>query len=693
MARIVITGGSGLLGLNWALYALKEHEVHLWLHQRSIALTGVNSRHVDLNVPSAITTAINDIKPDIIINTSGYTSVDGCESNASLSKRANFDNAKNLAMAAALQGVKFVHISTDHLFDGLTSFVVEDTPTNPQNIYAQHKAMAEEVILRHHPQALILRTTFFGWGPSYRRSFSDLILDDLKIGRQVKIFDDVFFTPVNTSYLITMAHRLIDQKATGVINVCGGERISKYDFSVRLAKAFGYDPSTIQPIQASRLRYGVKRPRDLSLSNAKMNQILDLKPVNIDSSISALKNEQHLAVKMAQIGQIIPYGKHYIDDDDVKAVENTLKSGLLTQGPAIPEFERRVAEYTGAKYAVAVSSATAGLHLAYMALGVGPNKTVLTSPITFVSTANAAYFCGSQARFADIDPDTVNVSLNAVKDALDDIDDIHVVAPVLFSGAADGIPEVAQLAKSRGKFVVEDAAHGLGGSYVCGSKIGSCKYSDCTVFSLHPVKSIAAGEGGIITTNSVEVYKTLLRLRSHGINKNDDAFLHKDEAYTDGKVNHWYYEMTTLGYHYRITDIQASLANSQLDKLDHFVARRRELAHQYTKWLNTIDGVWKAQDVDINNSANHLYIVDIDFQKLGFSRNHLMSALRQDNIITQVHYIPVVMNPFYAQRGHDISDYPNSFSYYKNCLSIPLYYSLTDQDRDHFTKLFEQALV
>ena len=191
MARIVITGGSGLLGLNWALYALKEHEVHLWLHQRSIALTGVNSRHVDLNVPSAITTAINDIKPDIIINTSGYTSVDGCESNASLSKRANFDNAKNLAMAAALQGVKFVHISTDHLFDGLTSFVVEDTPTNPQNIYAQHKAMAEEAVLHHYPQALILRTTFFGWGPSYRRSFSDLILDDLKIGRQVKMFDDV----------------------------------------------------------------------------------------------------------------------------------------------------------------------------------------------------------------------------------------------------------------------------------------------------------------------------------------------------------------------------------------------------------------------------------------------------------------------------------------------------------------------
>ena len=259
---------------------------------------------------------------------------------------------------------------------------------------------------------------------------------------------------------------------------------------------------------------------------------------------------------MSHLGKKFPYGKHFIDENDINEVSKTLRSGFLTQGPKISEFEEKIAQYTGAKYAVAVSSATAGLHLSYLALGLGPAKSVLTSPITFVSTANAAYYCGGFARFADINPNTVIMSFDKAKLVLNQYEDIHIVAPVLFSGSGDGIPELAKLARSKGKFVVEDAAHGLGGTYSCGEKIGSCKYSDCTVFSLHPVKSIAAGEGGIVTTNDENIYKKLLRLRSHGVNKNDDMFELPQNAFTDGKSNIWYYEMLTLGYHYRLTDIQ-----------------------------------------------------------------------------------------------------------------------------------------
>ena len=506
------------------------------------------------------------------------------------------------------------------------------------------------------------------------------------------MYDDVFFTPLHTSQVIDYAHMLFEKHYNGIINLCSSERISKYEFSVLLANTFGYDGKTIQPVQASRQTQTVKRPSDLSLNNNKIKKILGIKNITIQGSIDALYKSINLGEKINSIGQQIPYGRHYIDDADIAAVSKTLKSGALTQGPAIPKFEERIAEYVGAKYAVAVSSATAGLHIAYMALGLGNQKSIITTPITFVSTANAAYYCGGFARFADIDPLTANISLDAVKRAIDQFKDIHIVAPVLFSGASDGVPDVAKYAKSKGKYVVEDAAHGLGGHYACGSKIGSCKYSDCTVFSLHPVKSIAAGEGGVITTNNETIYKSLLRLRSHGINKNDDPYINIQEAYTNEEPNLWYYEMSSLGYHYRLTDIQASLANSQLDKLDEFVSRRRELAHSYKTWLQDQQHIKCAQFVDIDASANHLFVSSIDLNGLGLTRHEIMKRLREKSIITQVHYIPVVNQPFFKRQGLISEDFPSSQAYYKEALSLPLYFSLTNKEFDYVIKTIEQVL-
>lgn len=690
MAVILITGGSGLLAVNWAIQRRNADQVHCLMHHRMINIDGVTSHTADLLDTNATKTLVKEIAPDLIVHTAGLTNVDECERDPEKSWTANFQIAENIARICAELAIRLVHISTDHLFDGSKPLASEMRPVAPQNNYARHKYEAEQSVIGHHQDALIIRTTFFGWGPHYRPSFSDNILDSLENEGDLYMFDDVFFTPLSTRRLIDLTHRVIDLGYSGILNICGGERISKYEFSVKLAKAFGHDPDFIQPVQATRRRNNVNRPHDLSLSSSLMNELTGLEPVTIDEVINDLKTDLPLRGEIRRLGKVIPYGKHFIDQNDINAVVKTLQSPSLTQGPTIPAFEERIAEYVGVKYAVAVSSATAGLHLAYKALGLGPGQSVLTSPITFVSTANAAEFCGGKARFADVDPETINLGFKTAQKALDANDDISIVAPVLFGGAADGIPELAMMARKRGKNIVEDAAHGLGGTYACGTKIGSCKYSDCTVFSLHPVKSIAAGEGGIITTNDEETYRRLLRLRSHGINKNDDPFVAKENAFTDGDLNPWYYEMNDIGYHYRITDIQISLALSQLDKLDAFIERRRDLVHRYREWCRGLPFLQHAQKIDPDCSANHLFVGAFDFAGINLNRNILMHALRAENIVSQVHYIPVVIQPYYANQGNRIEDFPAAAAYYDKALSLPLYYALEDAELSHVMKVIER---
>ena len=692
MAKILLTGGSGLLAVNWAIQRRSTDEVHLLLNRREIAVDGTTAHKIDLTDTAALKAFVKEVKPDLVVHTAGLTDVDRCEAEPDTSKVANVEVARYTAEACKEIGTRLVHISTDHLFDGKNHLATENTPVAPLNEYGRHKAEAEAAVLEAHPDAIVARTTFFGWGTSYRQSFSDILLKALDAGDDVTAFDDVFFTPLSTRRLVELVHAVVEAGHNGLIHIAGGERISKYEFSTRLAKAFGHDPDLIQPVQASRSRSTVSRPLDLSLSAEKMQSLLGIGSVSVDEVVADLKMDEEWKPEIRRIGRTIPYGRHYVDNGDIDAVVKTLKSGFLTQGPMIPAFEERIANYVGAKYAVAVSSATAGLHLSYKALGLGPRHSVLTSPITFVSTANAAVFCGGVVRFADIDPSTVNLGADAVGQALNEHGDIAIVAPVLFGGAADGIPEVAEKARKAGRKIVEDAAHGLGASYSCGSMVGSCKYSDCTVFSLHPVKSIAAGEGGIITTNDEGIYRQLLRLRSHGINKNDDPFIATENAMTYGEVNPWYYEMQEIGYHYRITDIQLSLAMSQMEKLGNFLERRRELVKRYRKWCKGLPYLDHAQAIDVAHSANHLFVGRFDFKAMGHTRSSLMKALRERGIITQVHYIPVVIQPYYTDLGHDISDYPTAKTYYDSALSLPLYYSLTDEEHSFVMDAVERCL-
>lgn len=375
---------------------------------------------------------------------------------------------------------------------------------------------------------------------------------------------------------------------------------------------------------------------------------------------------------------MIPYGFHHIDDDDINAVVQVLRHGALTQGPAVEAFEQALADYVGARYAVAVASGTAGLHLAALAAGVGPGTSLITTPITFVASANAALYAGGAPEFADIDPATVNISPAALTEALGRHPNTRVVVPVHFGGLPCDMPAIHDVATRAGAVVIEDAAHALGATYPDGRRVGCCAHSLMTVFSFHPVKLIAAGEGGLITTNDPQVYRHLLRLRSHGINKLDDPLMCPEQGVTGTTVNPWYYEMQELGYHYRITDMQCALAMSQLKKLDRFLARRRELAHAYDRAFAGMTHLRPAQPDRRDDSGLHLYVVRINFAAAGITRAELMLALRSRGIGSQVHYIPVPAQPLYQQRGHTLSAYPQAQAYYNECLTIPLFYDLSD---------------
>lgn len=388
--------------------------------------------------------------------------------------------------------------------------------------------------------------------------------------------------------------------------------------------------------------------------------------------------------------KFIPYGKHYIDKDDIAAVVSVLKNGWLTQGPKISELEKKVANKVGSKYAVAVSSASAALHLACIVSGLKKNDYLYTSANTFVASSNCGLYLKAVPKFIDIDQKSLNMCAKDLESKLiKDGNKVKVVIPVHFAGVPSDMKKIRRISNRNKAIVIEDASHALGGNYQCGSSIGSCKYSNMTIFSLHPVKGVTAGEGGIITTNNYKYHKALKELRSHGIYKGnfdfpglsvgDKRILDIKEAFENKKLKPWYYEMQNLGYNYRITDIQCALAISQMNKLNKFISRRKKIAKIYDRELKHLKLIKPTQIKYRDNSAHHLYVVRIDFHSLNISRAKLMNELFKKNIGTQVHYIPVPMHPYYKKLGYKILDYPNTKSYYEEGLSLPMYFGLEDE--------------
>lgn len=384
---------------------------------------------------------------------------------------------------------------------------------------------------------------------------------------------------------------------------------------------------------------------------------------------------------------LIPYGRQYIIEDDILAVEEVLRSDWLTQGPTIEKFENAMAKYVGAKYAIAVSSATAALHIACLAVGLEQGDYLLTSPNTFVASANCGLYAGANVDFVDIDPRTYNLSVSELEEKLRIAKGNgklpKVIVPVHFSGQSCPMERIAQLSREYGFYVIEDASHALGGSYE-GNKVGSNKFSDMTVFSFHPVKIITSGEGGMITTNNEELYQRLIRLRSHGIIRDPGLM-------TGDSEGPWYYEQIELGYNYRMTDIQAALGLSQLSRVDQIVERRNMLALRYDEALRGLPLILPlvAQEV---YSAFHLYVVQINLERLNKTRMRVFEELRDAGINVNVHYIPVHTQPYYQKLGFKKGDFPWSENYYERAITLPLYYGLTVEDQDYVIQKVKEVL-
>jgi perosamine synthetase len=375
----------------------------------------------------------------------------------------------------------------------------------------------------------------------------------------------------------------------------------------------------------------------------------------------------------------LPYGRQWIDDQDIEAVVEVLKGDYLTTGPYVSTFEQAVAQYVGAKYAVAFSNGTAALHGACFAAGISEGDEVITTPMTFAASANCVLYQGGVPVFADIDEKTYNIDPNKIEEKI--TDQTKAIIPVDFTGQPVDFDRILEIAKKYNLVVIEDAAHALGATYK-GRKIGSI--SDMTMFSFHPVKHITSGEGGVITTNNKEYYEKLLQFRSHGITRNRE------------KLNEyhgpWYYEMQFLGYNYRMTDIQAALGTSQLKKIDKFVELRRKYVAMYNEAFKDMDEIITPFQYEDGQSSWHLYIIRLKLDKLTASRREIFEALQQQNIGVNVHYIPVYFQPYYQQLGYKKGICPNAEKLYEEMITLPLFPAMNEKDVNDVIKAVKKTI-
>ncbi|WP_294520696.1 UDP-4-amino-4,6-dideoxy-N-acetyl-beta-L-altrosamine transaminase [uncultured Anaerovibrio sp.] len=377
----------------------------------------------------------------------------------------------------------------------------------------------------------------------------------------------------------------------------------------------------------------------------------------------------------------IGYGHQYIDEADIQAVVDVLKSDFLTCGPKIEEAEKKLCDITGAKHAVLIANGTAALHAMIFAAGIGPGDEVITTPLTFAASANCALYCGARPVFADINPETYNIDPQSIEEKI--TDKTKAVVAVDFTGQAVEADKIRAICDKHNLIFIEDAAHSLGTKYN-GKLVGSI--ADMTEFSFHPVKTCTAGEGGAITTNDDELYKRLVLFRTHGITRAQELM---DKPAEGG----WYYQQIDLGYNYRMTDMQAALLSSQLDKLEMFGKRRKELVRRYDEAFSAMPEIVVQKEIPESDTVRHLYIIQLNLDMLTCSRREIFEALQAEGVGVNVHYIPVYSFPYYQKLGYRMGECPKAEHLYERIISIPLYYSLTDAEQDKVIKAIEKVIA
>lgn len=699
--KMLITGVSGLLGSNLALYFRDKYEILGLYLAHPVSISGIGTERCDLSLSGPIKKIVRDFHPCVIIHCASLTSVDQCEIDMDLAWEMNVLSTRNLMDCIMEKDVKPVYISTDAVYDGSTGDFSEHDKVNPLNCYGRTKREGETEILKKD-NALVLRTNIFGWNIQDKKSLGEWVLEELQAKRPISGFTDACFSSIYTMELARVIDMAIRKDIKGIFNCGSPESCSKYEFASRIADVFGLDKTFITPISIDDFDFKAKRGKNLTLCLDKIQNALDYKLPTIEGSIEAFYKDykcglpdslkQDPSAVVREESGSMPYGMHWIDENDIQAVVQVLRSDRITQGPKVEQFERALADYTGSRYAVAVNSGTAALHIACLAAGIEPGDEIITSPITFVASANCAVYCGAKPVFGDIDSKTYNLSPEEIEKKI--TLRTRMIIPVHFAGQSCDMGSIEAIVREKEKklarkiYILEDACHALGSLYK-DKRAGSCSFSDMTAFSFHPVKHITTGEGGAVLTNDATLYKKLKRFRSHGITNMPDEFVYDGAGLKSSRLDDqcrakpWYYEQIDLGYNYRITDIQCALGLSQLKRLENFRERRRQIVNIYNKSFDAIESIQIPFESNECESNFHLYVLVLDFEHIGVARSQFMVELKRRGIQTQVHYIPVHTHPFYRRRyGMHWGDYPIAEQYYQRCLSLPLFAAMTDEDAE-----------
>jgi len=699
--KILVTGVSGLLGSNLAYYFRDRHEMIGIYHSNHVEISRVTTVKGDITKPDEMQWVVSKFQPDVVIHCASLTNIDYCETHRAAAHRINVEGTRNLVQSLRESTAKLIYISTDAVFDGLKGNYSETDSVSPPNYYGQTKYEGE-LEAQQREKSLIVRTNIFGWNIRNKYSLAEWILYELMAEREIPGFVDVSFSSIYNFDLAQLLEQAISMDLDGMYNIASGSSLTKYEFAIAIAERFGLNVNLVKPISVHQFPLIAKRAKNLSLDVEKIRRTLQCPIPSIQQSIDNFQRDflrgLHREIRTeihpspARL-PFLPYGRQAIDDEDIQAVVQVLKSTNLTQGPCVSAFEESLCRTVDARYAIACNSGTSALHMACLSVGIKPGDEVITSPITFVASANCVLYCGAIAVFADIATDTYNVSPTEIEKRISER--TRAVIPVHYAGQScdmEAIQDIVRRAEKRfGRkiYIIEDACHALGSLYK-ERKVGSCAFSDMTVMSFHPVKHITTGEGGVVLTNDGELQKRLRLLRSHGITSSAEDFQNLAMAFQEGGpageklLNPWYYEQVDLGFNYRITDIQCALGLSQLRKLESYRRRRREIVALYNRSFEN-HGRIKIPFEDPRCKSNfHLYVLLLDFEAIGMSRARFMSRLRERGIQAQVHYIPVHLQPYYRQALHTgWGDCPESESFYRKCLSIPLHPAMTDQDVNH----------
>ena len=693
------------MGNNLAYYLKDKYEVSGLYSSHPVVIKGIRSEQCDLINDNSIKNYVCDFNPSVIIHCASLTNIDQCETDQNLTRKINVLTTKNIVEAIADKDIKLVYISTDAVYDGGKGNFSENDPIGPQNYYGISKYEGEMEVLKNKT-SLVLRTNLFGWNIQDKKSLGEWILEELKADHNIKCFKDAYFSSIYTFELARVIDIAIQNNLSGIYNCGSSDACSKYEFAIKIAECFGLDTSLVTPIYIDDFYFKAKRGKNLTLNVNSLQKELNYRLPTIDQSIEAFYRDYRWGLpgeikkgrlQMQQENLIIPYGKQYIDENDIQGVISVLRSDRITQGPAVEKFEKALAEYCGVKYAVAMNSATSALHAAGVAAGLSTGDEAITSPVTFVASANCVVYCDAKPIFADIDSKTYNIDPKEIENKINSR--TKAVIPVHFAGQSCDMESIQKIVRSAENkyghkiYIIEDACHALGSIYKT-VKAGSCTYSDMTVMSFHPVKHITTGEGGMVLTNDETLYQKLKKLRSHGIVSTHEEFINADLAFQPATsvaqplLNPWYYEQIDLGYNYRLTDLQSALGLSQLKKLDMFRRRRKEIVSKYNAAFRNAEFVTIPFE-DTNCDSNfHLYVLLFDFEKINIDRARFMIKLKSRGIQTQVHYIPVYFQPYYQKRfGTKRGDCPNAERYYQKCLSIPLFPAMSDQDVNKVIKV------